>query len=72
MFLVILIPSIQFSGITNETKEVFLNNLRKDFPRDLVPIVLAPYLYADNTELSMDKLVSDAGNMSHNLVSQIT
>ncbi|KAL1130932.1 hypothetical protein AAG570_012173 [Ranatra chinensis] len=55
-------------GITNETKEVFLRNLRRDFPRDLVPIVLAPLLYTDNSELSMDKLISDTSNMSHNLV----
>lgn len=57
-----------FPGITAETREVFLQNLRRDFPRELVPIVLAPWLYPEDTELSMDKLVSDATAMSHAMV----
>ncbi|XP_066906424.1 CCR4-NOT transcription complex subunit 1 isoform X2 [Halyomorpha halys] len=55
-------------GVTSETKEAFFRNLCRDFPRDLVPIVLAPLLYSDNSELSMDKLLSDSMNMSHNMV----
>ncbi|XP_014252247.1 CCR4-NOT transcription complex subunit 1 isoform X3 [Cimex lectularius] len=60
--------SLELFGLTAETKEAFLHNLRRDFPRDLVPIVLAPLLYSDNSELSMEKLLNDSNNMSHNMV----
>lgn len=56
-------------GITVETREAFLQTLRRDFPRELVPIVLAPWLYPEDSELSMDKLVSDSTAMSHTMVS---
>lgn len=36
--------------IASETKEKFFKALRKDFPRDRVPVVLLPYLYPGDEE----------------------
>lgn len=37
-------------GLTNEAKEKFLKNLRRGFPRERVPVVLAPLLYPGDGE----------------------
>lgn len=37
-------------GLSSEAKEKFLKNLRRDFPRELVPVVLAPLLYPGDGE----------------------
>ncbi|XP_024942334.1 CCR4-NOT transcription complex subunit 1 isoform X8 [Cephus cinctus] len=37
-------------GLSSEGKEKFLKNLRRDFPRELVPVVLAPLLYPGDGE----------------------
>lgn len=34
-----------------EAKDKFLKNLRRDFPRELVPVVLAPVLYPEDPEI---------------------
>lgn len=36
--------------LSSETKEKFLKSLRRDFPRELVPVVLAPLLYPGDGE----------------------
>lgn len=56
------------SGVTAEVKEVFLKNLRRDFPRELVPVVLAPLLYPPDPDLPMDKLNQDSSNMANPMV----
>ncbi|XP_033331917.1 CCR4-NOT transcription complex subunit 1 isoform X4 [Megalopta genalis] len=43
-------------GLSSEAKEKFLKNLRRDFPRELVPVVLAPLLYPDNGETPQAKI----------------
>lgn len=43
-------------GLSSEAKEKFLKNLRRDFPRELVPVVLAPLLYPDNGETPQTKI----------------
>lgn len=55
-------PKDQF-GIGIEQKEAFLNTLRKDFPRDRVPVVLAPVLYQYKLDTIMDTLGSDSSSM---------
>lgn len=35
----------------SDTKEKFLKNLKRDFPRELVPVVLAPLLYPGDGEV---------------------
>ncbi|XP_014478138.1 PREDICTED: CCR4-NOT transcription complex subunit 1 isoform X5 [Dinoponera quadriceps] len=39
-----------------EAKEKFLKNLRRDFPRELVPVVLAPLLYPGDGETPQSKI----------------
>lgn len=39
-----------------ETKEKFLKHLRRDFPRELVPVVLAPFLYPADEETLQFKI----------------
>jgi len=39
-----------------EAKEKFLKNLRRDFPRELVPVVLAPFLYPGDWETTQFKI----------------
>lgn len=34
-----------------DAKDKFLKNLRRDFPRELVPVVLAPVLYPEEAEI---------------------
>ena len=60
---------IYFAGIAAETKETFLKNLRRDFPRELVPVVLAPLLYPYKPDLLMDKVNQDNTTMTNTMVS---
>lgn len=38
-------------GLTNDIHTTFLNSLQRDFPRDQVPVVLAPLVYPEQAEL---------------------
>ena len=58
-----------FPGIVAETKETFLKSLRRDFPRELVPVVLAPLLYPSKPDLPMDKVNQDSSTMTNTMVS---
>ncbi|XP_069701673.1 CCR4-NOT transcription complex subunit 1 isoform X6 [Periplaneta americana] len=60
-------PRDQF-GIAAETKETFLKNLRRDFPRELVPVVLAPLLYPNKPDLPMDKVNQDNSTMTNTML----
>ncbi|XP_039287191.1 LOW QUALITY PROTEIN: CCR4-NOT transcription complex subunit 1 [Nilaparvata lugens] len=63
----VLFASSEHFGVTTEVKEVFLKNLRRDFPRELVPVVLAPLLYPSSTDLPMDKLSQDSSSMANTM-----
>lgn len=39
-------------GLSSETKKTFFKNLKRDFPRELVPVVLAPLLYPGDGEIT--------------------
>lgn len=39
-------------GLSNDTHTIFLNTLQKDFPKELVPVVLAPLVYPEQCELA--------------------
>lgn len=54
-------------GITPETLTEFIRSLQRDFPREHVPIVLAPLLYSTDTELSPSKMTTE-GNISSGLL----
>jgi CCR4-NOT transcription complex subunit 1 len=60
---------LSFPGIVAETKESFLKSLRRDFPRELVPVVLAPLLYPSKPDLPMDKVNQDNSTMTNTMVS---
>lgn len=52
-------------GIGSEQKETFFENLKKDFPQDRVPVVLAPLLYSQETDVLMEKgMTEPSSNMS--------
>ncbi|XP_070574645.1 LOW QUALITY PROTEIN: CCR4-NOT transcription complex subunit 1-like [Ptychodera flava] len=51
------------SGIGTDQKEAFLNTLRRDFPKHQVPVVLAPLLYSEKQDISMDRLITDVVNV---------
>ncbi|XP_030040329.1 CCR4-NOT transcription complex subunit 1 isoform X2 [Manduca sexta] len=40
------------------TKDLFLKRLRGDFPREVVPIVLAPLLYPDDTQTPLEEMTT--------------
>lgn len=56
-------------GVSGETKEVLVKNLRRDFPRELVPIVLAPLIYPNSTDLLMDKINQEPTSLTNAMVS---
>uniref|UniRef100_A0A1Y9H2G9 Uncharacterized protein n=1 Tax=Anopheles dirus TaxID=7168 RepID=A0A1Y9H2G9_9DIPT len=43
-------------GLSDQTYDRFRQQLCRDFPRDRVPLVLAPLLYAENSEISAEIL----------------
>ncbi|XP_052816540.1 CCR4-NOT transcription complex subunit 1-like isoform X2 [Mya arenaria] len=52
-----LIQSREQFGIGIDQKEAFLATLRKDFPRDRVPVVIGPLLYPETEDISVEKLM---------------
>lgn len=57
------------TGINFESKELLLNSLRRDFPRELVPVVLSPLLYPNlNFDLRIDKMTEEAAVMANSSV----
>lgn len=70
IFALVSITNLIYSpGVNSETKESFLKNLRRDFPRELVPVVLAPLIYPNKPDLPMDKLNQDSSIMANTHVS---
>ena len=67
-----LLPSVfgLFAGINSEAKDLFLSSLRRDFPRELVPVVLSPLIYPNlDFDLEIDKMTQESTAMSSNMVS---
>lgn len=48
-------------GLTNDVHTTFLNTLQKDFPKDLVPVVLAPLVYPEQCEISPEMSTEGPG-----------
>lgn len=55
-------------GISKEVKEVLLQNLRRDFPLEVAPVLLAPLIYSDNPDRPMDKINQDMSSISNSMV----
>lgn len=54
-------------GLAAITKDLFLEKLRREFPRELVPVILSPLLYPDDTEYPLEEMTS-ADDMAGNLM----
>lgn len=57
-----------FLGLSKEVKEVLLQNLRRDFPLEVAPVLLAPLIYPDNPDRPMDKINQDTSSISNTMV----
>jgi len=55
-------------GISKEIKEVLLKNLRRDFPLEVAPVLLAPLIYSGNQDRPMDKINQDMSSISNSMV----
>ena len=42
-------------GVNADAVETFVRTMRQDFPRDRVPVVLAPLLYREKQDITEDK-----------------
>ena len=51
-----LVHSKEQFGIGTEQKKAFLQLLRKDFPRERVPVVIGPLLYPETEDITVEKL----------------
>jgi hypothetical protein len=47
---------------------VLLQNLRRDFPLEVAPVLLAPLIYPDNPDRPMDKINQDMSSISNTMV----
>lgn len=47
-------------GLSDSVYTKFVNQLCCEFPRDRVPLILAPLLYAEDIEISADKMTSNS------------
>ncbi len=50
----ILIPEEEV-GVSAESTQTFIETLRRDFPRERVPVVLAPLLYREQQDITEDR-----------------
>lgn len=42
-------------GVSFESIQTFIETLRRDFPRERVPVVLAPLLYREQQDITEDR-----------------
>lgn len=47
-------------GLSDLVYNKFIKQLCRDFPRDRVPLILAPLLYTEDTEISAEKMTSNS------------
>lgn len=66
LILLEILKEKDFFGLAPEAKEKFLKNLRRDFPRELVPVVLAPLLYPGDEETP--QVINDFDMASNQMV----
>ncbi|VVC27811.1 Hypothetical protein CINCED_3A013043 [Cinara cedri] len=58
----------QIFGISKEVKEVLLQNLRRDFPLEVAPVLLAPLIYPGNPDRPMDKINQDTSSITSTML----
>ena len=42
-------------GVSSDSVQTFIETLRRDFPRERVPVVLAPLLYREEQDITEDR-----------------
>lgn len=47
-------------GITELTHKKFVSQFSRDFPRERCPLILAPLIYSENTEIPADKMSANS------------
>ncbi|XP_051787590.1 CCR4-NOT transcription complex subunit 1 isoform X3 [Erpetoichthys calabaricus] len=56
------------SGVGQEQIDAFLKTLRRDFPQERCPVVLAPLLYPEKRDILMDRILPDSGGIAKNMM----
>ncbi|XP_058011019.1 CCR4-NOT transcription complex subunit 1 isoform X2 [Ahaetulla prasina] len=55
-------------GVGQEQIEAFLKTLRRDFPQERCPVVLAPLLYPEKRDILMDRILPDSGGIAKTMM----
>ncbi|KAM9302308.1 CCR4-NOT transcription complex subunit 1 [Gastrophryne carolinensis] len=55
-------------GVGQEQIVAFLRTLRRDFPQERCPVVLAPLLYPEKRDILMDRILSDSGGITKTMM----
>ncbi|CAH2323826.1 CCR4-NOT transcription complex subunit 1 isoform X9 [Pelobates cultripes] len=55
-------------GVGQEQIVAFLKTLRRDFPQERCPVVLAPLLYPEKRDILMDRILSDSGGIAKTMM----
>ncbi|KAM9607251.1 CCR4-NOT transcription complex subunit 1 isoform 7-T9 [Trichechus inunguis] len=55
-------------GVGQEQIDAFLKTLRRDFPQERCPVVLAPLLYSEKRDILMDRILPDSGGVAKTMM----
>ncbi|XP_069510725.1 CCR4-NOT transcription complex subunit 1 isoform X2 [Ambystoma mexicanum] len=55
-------------GVGLEQIDAFLKTLRRDFPQERCPVVLAPLLYPEKRDVLMDRILPDSGGIAKTMM----
>ncbi|XP_018113580.1 CCR4-NOT transcription complex subunit 1 isoform X2 [Xenopus laevis] len=55
-------------GVGQEQIVAFLKTLRRDFPQERCPVVLAPLLYPEKRDILMDRILADSGGIAKTMM----
>ncbi|KAG8437274.1 hypothetical protein GDO86_008106 [Hymenochirus boettgeri] len=55
-------------GVGQEQIIAFLKTLRRDFPQERCPVVLAPLLYPEKRDILIDRILSDSGGITKTMM----
>ncbi|XP_073515919.1 CCR4-NOT transcription complex subunit 1 isoform X2 [Phyllobates terribilis] len=55
-------------GVGQEQIVAFLKTLRRDFPQERCPVVLAPLLYPEKRDILVDRILSDSGGITKTMM----
>ncbi len=61
----LILGSAEEIGVPPDSLQTFIETLRCDFPRERVPVVLAPLLYKEQQDITEDRWVAGLPKQSH-------